>query len=230
MEHRQSTAVSRALGILKHRKVIALAASITVAGGLVAAASGATGAFFSDTKSGTITGTIGNVSIQTSGGAGTDHLDIIFNGLMPGVRKTATIHYKNTGTSNQDIYLVFPNATALSALNELGTYGEVHIASNGTEIFADANLNDKPNNGTVGVPRQLLLASNVAPGHSGVATFSFNYAGKLGGSAVSGGGVFNTYPAPDGKQTTTNASDGTGNGLPYQIVATQVGIQPGQKN
>ena len=227
MVHRELNMASRLFGVLKNRKVIALAGSITVAGGLIASASGATGAFFSDTKNGTITGTLGTVKVQTSGGSGTDGLDFAFSNLMPGVAQTANVHYKNTGVGNQDIYLVFPNATALSALNELGAFGEVHIGSNGTEIFADANLNDKPNNNTVGVPRQIRVGSNLAPGAEGDATFSFNYASKLGtGSHSSGGGVFNTYPAPDGLQTTTVPADGHGSGLPYQIVAVQVGQTP----
>ena len=36
---------------------------------------------------------------------------------------------------------------------------------------------------------------------------------------------WNTYPVAG--QTTTNVADGTGNRLPYEIVATQQGVTPG---
>jgi hypothetical protein len=55
-------------------------------------------------------------------------------------------------------------------------------------------------------------------------TFRFNYASKLGtASHSSGGGVFNSYPVPG--QVTTVAGE-SGSGLPFQVVATQVGQTP----
>ncbi len=42
-------------------KLIGLALALVLIAGLVAVASGATGAYFSDTKDGTVTGTIGSV-------------------------------------------------------------------------------------------------------------------------------------------------------------------------
>jgi hypothetical protein len=208
--------------ITKKRSAALAGTAIIAISAVVVSISGAT---FSDTRSGVITGTIGSVRGETSGGTGTDLLDVSFDNLMPGVAQTATLKYKNVGTGPEDVFLTFPNATALSALNNLGTFGEVHIGSNGTEIFADANLNDKPNNGTVGVPKQILLASNVPVGADGSATFSFNYASKLGTASHSnGGGVFNSYPVAG--QVTVNAADGIGSGLPTAIVFEQPGGTP----
>ena len=129
---------------------------------------------------------------------------------------------------------MFNNPTALSALNNLGTYGEVHITANGgSEVFGSANLNDRyacgaPSNPGVAtvcaVPKAIKVASSVNPNETGSWAFTFNYAAKLSGQTPAGGGVWNSYPVTG--QTTTNAADGTGAGLPYQIVATQVGQTP----
>jgi hypothetical protein len=218
-------------------KVGAVGTTFAMAGALAIAASGTTGAYFSQTKDGAVTGTFGAVTLSTS------ETTFAWTNMMPGEQKSAAVDFTNTGTGPQDFYLVFPNATALSSLNDLGSYGEAHILVDGVEKFASKNLNDRYTCGTPGanggpeacpVPQKLLLASNVAKDASNTFTFQFNYAGKLGDAnltatptrpASSGGvGVFNTYPAVDGQKTIEAGV--TGDGLPYQIVAVQVGQQP----
>jgi len=200
-----------------------------IAASLAIMATGTTGAYFSESKDGGITGTVGAVHLSVPNST------FAWTNMMPGVADSAKVDFTNVGTGHQDFYLVFPNATALSALNDLGTFGEVHIAVNGVEQFASANLSDRYPCGTPGntgvatvcpVPQQMLLASDVAVGATNSFTFAFNYASKLGtASHSSGGGVFNTYPAADGQKTIV-AGDGTGNGLPFRVVAVQVGQQP----
>ncbi len=139
---------------MNYKKLAALGASLAVAGGMIVSASGATGAYFSQTKSGAITGTVGNVAVSTSGGTGDDHLTFAWTNMLPGVPNSVTVNYTNTGTATEDIYLQFPNLTALSALNDLGTYGAASISTagygtaNGT-IFSSTNLRDErtPDNG-----------------------------------------------------------------------------------
>jgi hypothetical protein len=196
---------------------------------LVIAATGMTGAYFSDTHHGDITGNIGSIKVTPSGGTGADGTDFTFANLLPGEPQTATIQFQNTGLNAEDVWLVFDNATALSALNNLGRYGEVHV-SNGHELFASTNLNDRITTcGTLSpagcwpLPSTIKVADGVAPGAGGYVKFSFNYAGKLSSPAAEGQ-PFNVYPAPD--QFTVNTADGTGSGLPYEIVATQVGQTP----
>ncbi len=76
------------------------------------------------------------------------------------------------------------------------------------------------------LPNQLLIASGVNPGGTGSFSFSFNYASKLSKQAPLGTTAnWNAYPVAG--QTTTNVADGTGDGLPYEIVATQPGVTPG---
>lgn len=203
--------------------------AILVALALGLQAAGRTGTYLEDVKKGGVTGTIGKVEISTTGGAAIDDPTFVWSNMLPGEDKSLTVKYKNTGTVPEDVFLTFPNLTALSALNTLGTYGEVHVYANGTEVYANANLNDKPNNGTSGLPTQVKLQAGLAVNHSGTFTFKFRYADKLGGvqgaaTHSTGGGVFNPYPLPD--QVTTRTGDGNGNGLPYAVAGVQEGHLP----
>jgi hypothetical protein len=223
-------------------RAASLLASAALLGGTAFFASGATGAYFSDTHDGSVTGTIGNVHVTTFGGGATNNLT--FNNLLPGEKQTVTLNYTNTGSSAEDIYLKFNNSTALSALNDLGKYGEVHIAANGVAIFDSINLKDQhcgdvysqgantdEHSSEFGKPlcwplrSQYLLASNVAPGQSGSFEFSFNYSAALSGQAIAGANApaFNSYPVTG---QATAVSGVTGAGLPFQVIATQRGITP----
>lgn len=217
----------------RSRKLYATGALGVAAFALIAAGAGSTGAYFSDTKTGDIKGTIGAVKVTTSATTFT------WTNMMPGEPKTASVDFVNEGSGNQDFYLTFPNATALSALNSLGEYGEAHISVNGVEKFASKNLNDGYACGTPGntgvatlcpVPAKLLLASDVGVGAPNNFKFTFNYAGKLKSPAVAiTNAPFNKFPvlkADGSKDQTTVINGETGNGLPFAVVAVQVGQQP----
>lgn len=210
----------------------ALAITLLAAVAMVLIGTRVTGAYFSDTKDGNVSGTIGSIQVTTHGGSGANGLDFNMPNMLPGEPQTLTVHYSNSGSGAEDVYFKFPNATALSSLNDYGHYAELHITSNGTEIFASQNLNDHaatcpnvPSTDCRPLPSTLKLASNLAPGHSGTATFTFDYTGKLTAQPPAGTTEhFNEYPQSD--QITVKASDGTGSGLPIQVVATQVGQLP----
>jgi hypothetical protein len=228
-------------------------------------AAGQSGAYFSETHTGAIGGTIGSIHITPSGGTsnGSDvGTDLAFNDLLPGAAQSVTLDYQNTGSSAEDVWIVFNNATALSALNNLGTYGTVHLSATGDgalnngDIFDSANLNDRSAtcgafspSGCWPVPNEVQIAADVAPDATGTFSFSFMYASAIKAQPAGLTGQWNTYPIDgyDGSvgyatclassggsasncsnnQTTVNAGDGSGSGLPYEIVATQPGIQPG---
>ena len=209
-------------------RVALWATTLIAMAGLVVAATGATGAYFTDTHHGTISGNIGSIKVTPSGGTGADNTDFSFVNMLPGEPQTATVRFQNTGANSEDVWLVFDNATALSALNNLGTYGEVHV-SNGSALFDSANLNDNSTScgpfspsGCWPVPRQIKVASNLGPTASGAVAFTFNYAGKLKNPAAEGA-PFNVYPVPGQFTSDPGVS---GSGLPYEIVATQVGQTP----
>lgn len=223
-------------------KIGAGVTALALAGTLAVVASGTTGAYFSDTKSGGITGTVGSIHVSVSGqssdGVNGNGINLTYSNLMPGAVQTVTFDFQNTGPVAQDVFMTFPNVPALHALNNLGTYGEVHVASSGTPLFDSANLNDGRTRadgtnscgaltpaGCWPLPTSLKVASSVAPGASGVVTFSFGYASKLGNGSNGGtGGVWNSYPVLDAYGADTTPTPGTG--LPVNVVATQVGQQP----
>lgn len=200
------------------RGVIAGLATFGLVAG-VALTMSTTGAYFSDTEAGTVSGSVGSIKVAV------DHHDLTFTNLLPGSVQTVSAHATNNGLNNQDVYVVFNNADALHALNDLGGYGEFHVSANGVEQFASTNLNDgtvKTDCGAFSpagcwpVPKAIRLATNVAPGASVLYSFGFGYSGLLKGQTTDGGGVWNSYPlgAP------------TASGLPYEIVAVQPGQQP----
>jgi hypothetical protein len=212
----------------KKVRLAALAATVAAAVAFGAIGVATSGAYFSDTHDGSVTGTLGSIRVTPTGGSGTDNMDFSFEKMLPGVPQTAKLHFDNSGDNTQDVWLKFPNLTALSALNNLGTYGEAHVVVNGTEIWASNNLNDNTTtcpSGCNPLPSQLKLASGVKPGHGGTVEVTFAYAGKLKTQPAPGTTVpFNAYPVPG--QFTVRSVDGTGSGLPYQLVATQEGQQP----
>ncbi|MGO4600696.1 hypothetical protein [Terrabacter sp. 2YAF2] len=200
----------------RSRVAIGAGSLVLVAAGLVGSVGGSL-AYFSDSQAGTLSGSVGSIkgSVNTS--------TLAFTNLLPGEVQTVQAKATNTGLNNQDVWVVFDNADALHALNNLGTYGEFHITAEGSAKFDSANLNDRSSTcgafnpaGCWPVPQKVKLASNVPPTGTVTYEFGFGYAGKLQGQTSEGGGAWNAYPlgAP------------TSSGLPYKIVETQVGQQP----
>ena len=224
-------------------KGLALVATVALLGGTAWVAAGTTGAYFSDMHGGSITGTVGSIKVTPYGGGGTNGMDLSFTKMLPGELQTVTVNYQNTGANAEDVWIVFNNATALSALNNMGSYGEVHLSANGTALFDSANLNDRAAtcgafspSGCWPLAKQYKVASNVAPGATGSISFAF----MLGSQTKNAPIAFNPYPTsalawPDdprdpslkkNDQYYINVADGSGSGLPYQIVATQQGVTP----
>lgn len=193
------------------RRMLVGGSAVAFGVALVASGIASSGAYFTDTVDGNVTGTLGSIHIDAN-----TNTQLSFDNLLPGELQTKSVSYKNTGSSPQDVWLVFPNVTALSALNNLGTYGEVHVANNGTALFDSANLNDRLSTcgafaptGCWPLPQKIKLIENLAAGQSSTLQFSFAYASKLQMQAPVGvTAAFNLYPVPG--QTNTVAADGTG--------------------
>lgn len=238
-------------------RALTLVATVGLLGGTAFVASGATGAYFSDSVTGHVSGTLGTIQITTPGS--TPYVSL--TDLLPGTPQSMTVDYTNSGNSPEDVWLDFNNATALSALNNLGHYGSVTITSSGWGTppsgldFFSNNLDDNSAPDACGafsvtgcnpLPSTVMIASNVPAGKSGSYTFTFEYASATTPPASS---AWNPYPLPgdantsvtyaacetaggthsacSDNQVTINPADASGTGLPYQLVATQVGIAPG---
>jgi hypothetical protein len=234
------------------RRMVGVGITLVATVGLAVAASGVTSAYFSDTNSGTVSGTIGYVKVSTGGGTGTpDGLDLKFENLMPGEPQTVKFDYKNIGTGPQDIWITFPNNAALHALNNLGKFGYLKLTdSSAGVLFESSNLNDgrtiPPNGddscGTQGPTGGLCwplkpsykIRTALPVGAEGTLSITFAYSSDLtldsppplDGTGLYGGAQipWNIYPVP--KTFGDDLIGGSGTGLPYNVVATQVGQTP----
>ncbi|WP_027862018.1 hypothetical protein [Marmoricola sp. URHB0036] len=197
----------------KTARVAAFIGALGASAALIGAAVSGTGAYFQGTTDQAhITGTMGTIKIEGVGG-----LDVVFQKMLPGEAQSKTVEYRSTGANNEDVWLVFTNPSQLGShdaqtgLNSLGTYGEVHIASNGVEKFGSANLNDNASSCPPGagnpacnpLPEKIKLADNVQPDQHGVFSFSFKPSEK--------------FKSNQGLPVL---------GLDYKLVATQHGIDP----
>lgn len=223
--------------VLKSRAALVLVA-VLVLSGTYLAASAATKKTPRPDVSKHATQSVRAIALTPSGGSGADSMNISFSQLLPGTPQRVSISYKNTGSSPETVWVVFPNATALSALNSLGQYGAVHLLSTGPsavgDVFDSTYLDD--NSTTCGsfsvagcwpLLSQYKLNTSLAPRMSGTFSFEFEFASAYNVQPTSAASAqWNRYPI-DG-QSTLNASDGSGSGLPYELVALQPGIKPGQ--
>lgn len=119
------------------------AAAIGAAALLIGPATGTTGAYFTESKPGTINASTGYVHLSTS------DLTLNFNNLLPGEFQTNDITYTAGGSGLEDIWLVLPTDGSADALNgtpgtpsghaALGRYGHFAVsAPDGT--FTSYNL------------------------------------------------------------------------------------------
>jgi hypothetical protein len=129
----------------KHPRLIALLGTAGVTASLIGVAVAGTGAYFTDSKPGSVAANFGNVAVAVAGE------NINFANLMPGEVQTQTVTVQNTGTGNQDIWLAFDNTNkAWSAVNDLGQYGKFVIGTAWGNKTYD-NLSNKAGNTTTGV-------------------------------------------------------------------------------
>jgi len=124
-----------------------------------------TGAYFTDSKPGAITGNLGTVAINTSG------QDINFANMMPGETQSQTVTVHNTGTGPEDIYVVFKNDNlAWSAVNNLGQYGKFMVAGKVYDNLTNSYPALTP--GVAGIPYQ---APGTETGPCGTSRIPANY-------------------------------------------------------
>ena len=148
----------------KFARTAAVATTIVATVALISSVVAGSGAYFTDTHAGSITGNLGTVAITVTGQT------IDFQNLLPGVNQTSTVHVTNTGTGNEDIYLAFDNSNlAWSAVNDLGMYGIFTIngvvydnLNNAYPDFTAASgvMSTSPTSGCYNIPR---VAINFLP-------------------------------------------------------------------
>jgi hypothetical protein len=120
------------MGISKAWRLGGFVVALGASGALIASATGATGAYFTDSHSGTVQSSTGTVRVNTSA------LTLNFTNLLPGEFQTNDVNYTAAGTGAEDIWLVLPAGGAY-AFNgvaggpggdaALGRYGHFAVSS-----------------------------------------------------------------------------------------------------
>jgi hypothetical protein len=210
-------------------KVTGFIGTLAAGTALVASAATGTGAWFTDSASGTVTASTGHLNLETSSRS----LD--FRNLVPGEYNRQNVTYTIRATGKSDVWLVFersdPVVQAMTGSDGLGRYGHFSAYNDGGQIFTSNNLasgsaaescntdpaghggsSDTPKSRDdksvlyCPVPEQMLLASNVSDGFQGVAGIEFGVTGFW---------------------TAQNSPLGV---VPFKIVATQHGHGPNDAN
>ena len=132
----------------------AVITTLVAAGALISTMVASSGAYYTDSHGGTITGTNGTVAITVNGGSGAGLLDFDFSGIMPGVTKTATVNLYNPTANPEAVWVVFNNANGIwSAVNDLGQYGKFTVGGYVYDNLNNKNTNAQPATpGVAGVP------------------------------------------------------------------------------
>ena len=221
-------------------------AALGASGALIASATGATGAYFTDSHSGTIKGSTGHLKLDITSGS----TNLNFTDLVPTQYQQQKIGYKvdSSAGANEDIWLVFdPTSQGYidftgddKQLNSgngtggLGRYGHFAVANNNVTKFTSYNL------------------ANLAPGASD-ATCPVDASTGDGGSNQQPTKATPRPPlcgVPAAIKLASNLSNGsTGEveitfgvtgywsaqyapavNVGYKIVATQAGVQPDATN
>lgn len=96
-------------------RLLGFTAAVGTTVALAGFAASSTGAYFSETKDGTISGSRGRVHLETS------DLSLDFSNLLPGEYQTKPVGFTATGTGNEDIWLVLPAGQSDILNGEAGT-------------------------------------------------------------------------------------------------------------
>lgn len=224
-------------------KVAGFVGALCASAALVATAATGTGAYFSDSHTGNLSGTSGHLELSTS------DLNVSFTGLNPGEDKSTQIQYTPTGnsTTNEDVWIVFDTTSTAYGVftgsnhvsyggytgGGLGGYGHFKVLSNQGYGFESYNLQVAAA-GTTGCPidpngdgGSAQRATGPDNGSQSAPECGVPGAIKIGNNLAPGqaGAVTVTFGLT-GKATTQDHNEVN---LPFTIVATQPGIAPGTR-
>jgi hypothetical protein len=221
-------------------RVAGFVGALGASAALVGFAASGTGAYFTDSHSGTIQASTGSVKVITNPG---DNGVLNFANLLPGEYQTQQIQYTAAGTGSEDIWLVFPTTDNTPGENPseaftgtpadpdpgpLGRYGHLAVSSP-TGSFTSYNLAtagtgshsgptcDTDANGHGGSNQQLTDPNDrTLPFCSPIKPILLS-SGLTYGEGAAATITFGYTPLDKGSQASNVA---------YKIVATQHGINP----
>jgi hypothetical protein len=231
-------------------------AALGASAGLIAAATGATGAYFSDSHSGTINATSGHLKLDLTDSG---QLTMSFTDLIPGQDQTKHVGFTTDSSSSvtEDVWVVFPTTTSAdkTAYSQFtGAKGEFGYADGGLGRYGHVQIG-----ATTGSYNRAFVSYNLAndpalsdPVSGGNLSACYDANGR-GGSTQQATSPSDTPPycgVPKAILVAANLSSGasgsvditfglTGRataqevpvfGVDYQIVATQHGVRPDAPN
>ena len=224
----------------KTARIVAFIGSLGASAALVASAVGSTGAYFTDSKDGSLSGTAGHIKIDVSGQA------LNFSGLMPGEYQTKSVAYSTNSTGNSDVWMVFnPNNAAYQALTGahgnalapgggLGGFGHFAVFDNGgNQLFSSWNLQNASDTSSG-------CADSLGHGGNGpTSDYTYNHSPAGPNDVLCGipQAIRLDSGLPTGDYTfkvvfgitprATGGQDGPWTGtVPFKVVATQPGVDP----
>jgi len=177
-------------------RIVALGATLVVAGGLVVAAGGTTGAYFSDSNLTSQSSTIARVAINTPQSS-----SVAFSNLLAGDSQSRIFTVTNTGTVPANIFIKRYPVTGLPSGDSSPSKLSVGFTSAASGLYSDT---------ADASPASVLIASSVAPGASFTYTLTLTLDSSAGG----------TWDSP----TNWNAANGDTFSVtvPVKLVAAQV--------
>lgn len=219
----------------KTARVVAFVAALGASAALIGAAAQGTGAYFTDSRSGSLSATTGQIRIDSGS------TDLSLTNLLPGQYKNATLSYTSNGSQAEDVWVVFnkqsPEYAALTGYQTgLGGFGHFEVAGeDGQPVFSSWNLSNDANGnsgcadnavghgsdsersdydyttaGYCGIPGAIKVESSVPAGATRHVTMTFGYTPKLKDT-----GAADNYQYENGTAK-----------IPFKLVATQVGVTP----
>ena len=229
-------------------RVAGFVGALGASAALVGFAATGTGAYFSDSHSGTIQASTGSVKVSTSPGDGGT---LNFTNLLPGEYQNQTVSYQALGTGSEDIWLVFPTTGGTNGTNPseaftgnpddaagggLGRYGHLAVSAPAGS-FTSYNLSNPgttsghtgpkcniDGNGHGGSNTQAATKADIvdycAPANAILLSSGLNY-GDTGSATI----TFGFTPLLTGPQNAPAATLSA-----YKIVATQHNVRPDDPN
>ena len=230
------------------------AAALAASAGLVAAASGTTGAYFTDTHPGSFAANSGHLKLiitSVSGGvtaSGPDSLVLNFKDLYPTDYRTEKINYKtDSSIGNEDLWLVFPGAYGTASQEQqdvfqmftgpsssyngggLGRFGHFAVSDSHSGLdFSSYNLSSGYSSDcTPTAEGHASAAMGSATDNTGATPCAVPGMIKLASNLANGatGTVSLTFGLTQ-RQTQQDQTEFKGHGVDFQIVATQPGVTP----
>jgi hypothetical protein len=222
----------------KSARITAFIGTLGASAALIGMAATNTGAYFTDSENGTLSGKTGHLQVEAR-----SNYTLNFADMVPGEYQSRDVHYHTDSSTAEDIWLKFPDGVEYAKFTGekhgplyddggMGRFGHFQVKDNGGNLlFSSWNLQNASANTSgcadtnghgsnnppadrdatpayCGVPHFMLIESNVATNSDKKLTMVFGVTGRMEDQ--------NSSQPPSA--------------VPFQVVATQHGVRPDAEN